>query len=205
MYMNKPLKRQQKKLSLYKALQLGYLRNERKQAKRLKAFGYRLDPELTTGEHLVAYNPSLNKVIYVSQGSETNVAKNPGQFIKDWGANILAIPTGTFDRTKRFEREKTALTKAKEKYSQAKVVMVGHSQSAQTINLLADNNVKGITLNPALLKQKPNENVTNYRIKGDPVSYLANDITTLPNPKNLGSGLVEPHDIENVKNQPIFI
>lgn len=203
--MNKPLKRQKKKISLYHALSIGYLRNERKQAKRLKKFGYKLDPELTTGEHLVAYNPEKNKVIYVSNGSETGIIRNPSQFIKDWSANLIAIPTNTFEHTKRFQREKDALTKAKEKYKEAKVVLVGHSQSGQTLNLLADNNTKAIALNPALLKQKPNPNLTNYRIKGDPVSAFANDIKELPNPKHLGSGFVEAHAIENVKNQPIFV
>lgn len=198
--MNRP-----RKLTLYKALNIGYLRNERKQRKRLKRFGYVLDPELTTQERLVAYNPSTKKVLYVSNGSETNIAKNPAQFIKDWGANILAIPTGTFENTKRFDREKNALTKAKEKYKEAKITLVGHSQAGATINLLADEKAKGVTLDPALVKQKTNPNVTHYRVKGDPVSAFANNTIDLPNPKHLGSGLVEPHDIENIRNQPIFI
>lgn len=52
-----------KKLNLYKALEIGYLRNEAKQKKRLKRFGYRLVPDLTTREHVVAINPVNNKLL----------------------------------------------------------------------------------------------------------------------------------------------
>lgn len=196
-----------KRITLHKALKLGYLRNERKQRKRLKRYGYVLDPTLTTGEHMVAYNPTLNKVLYVSNGSETNLIRNPAQFVEDWKNNIVAIPTGTFQNTQRFRDEKSTFLKAKDKYKEAKIVLVGHSQSAQTVNLLADKNAKGYTLDPALLKQKENPNVRNYRVHGDLVSSLANHTTTLPNPKHLGSGNIisEPHDIENIRNQPIFI
>ena len=164
---------QPRKLSLHKALKLGYLRNERKQKKRLKRYGYVLDPTLTTGEHLVAYNPRLNKVLYVSNGSESNIIRNPQQFVEDWKNNIIHIPTGTFQHTQRFKDERATLLKAKEKYKDAPVVLVGHSQSAQTVNLLANANTKGYTLNPALLKQKPNPNVENYRVRGDIVSAIS--------------------------------
>ena len=47
-----------KNLNLYKALEIGYLRDEKKQKKRLKRFGYKLVPDLTTKEHLVAATES---------------------------------------------------------------------------------------------------------------------------------------------------
>lgn len=199
--------RRPKRITLHKALKLGYLRNERKQRKRLKRYGYVLDPTLTTGEHMVAYNPTLNKVLYVSNGSETNLVRNPAQFVEDWKNNITRIPTGTFASTRRVQDERNALLKAKQKYKKAEVVLVGHSQAGATVNILADKNTRGYTLDPALLKQKENPNVINYRVQGDLVSSLANHTTTLPNPKHLGSGnvITEPHDIENIRQQPIFV
>ena len=62
--MPRPL-RKIKRLSMYKALKLGYLRNEAKQAKRLKRFGYVVDKELTNNQHLVARNAFNGKVLFV--------------------------------------------------------------------------------------------------------------------------------------------
>ena len=45
-----------KQLKLYGALKIGYLRDEKKQAKALKQFGYVLDKSLTNREHLTAYD-----------------------------------------------------------------------------------------------------------------------------------------------------
>jgi len=196
-----------KKISLYKALDIGYLRNEQKQQKRLKKFGYRLDKELTNKEHLVAYNPINNKLLYISNGSETNPL-NTVQFVKDWTHNLIHIPTGTYGSSDRLLSEKRTLTKAKDKYKTAQVVLVGHSQSGQIINRLTGKNDKGYTLDPAYIGTFNNKNVQNYRVKGDLVSSLASDVKTLSNPSHLGKGIIpaiEAHDIENIKNQPIFV
>jgi hypothetical protein len=128
--------RPKRRLKLYRALQIGYLRNERKQRKRLKRFGYVLDPELSTTERTVAYSPTQNKVIYIVNGSETEPLNNPRQFIKDWAHNLIAIPTGTYKLTPRYRQEYQNFRLAKDKYKDARFTVVGHSQSAQLSHAL---------------------------------------------------------------------
>lgn len=195
-----------KKLSMYKALSIGYLRNEKRQARKLKKFGYILDRDLTNNERLVAYSPFTKKVIFIENGSESNIFK-PQQFIEDWGNNLTAVTTGAFTYTPRFQDAKNTYLKAKKKYGEeTPFKMVGHSQSAISINELAGPNDKGYTYNGALIKQKNNENVTNYRTKGDIVSALAskNDIITLPQPKP-NENIIQAHNIENIKSLPVFV
>lgn len=203
--MDGQLIRRPKKLSLYKALKLGYLRNEKKQAKRLKRFGYIIDTDLTNNERMVAYNPLTHKVIFVSNGSETNPITHPLQFTKDWSHNILGIGTNKFNETIRYKQEEQAYNKTREKYKDAKVVLVGHSQSGNTVSSIVKPTDSAITLDPAIFNQKPKQNVHNFRVEGDIVSAFANDVKTLPNPIKSITNPFQPHDIENIKNQPIFI
>jgi len=191
-----------KKIKLYNALNIGYLRNERKQAKRLKRFGYILDKELTNNERLVAYSPFTKKVIFIENGSSTNPFSP--QFYEDWRNNVQNISTGTFDYTPRFQAAKSAYLKAKKKY-EAPITLIGHSQSAVTVNDLTEKGDKGYTLNGALIKQKDNPQVTNYRIKNDIVSSFANpnDIRTLHSNQNKNT--LASHSIDNIRNDPIFL
>jgi hypothetical protein len=196
--------RPKRRLKLYRALQIGYLRNERKQRKRLKRFGYVLDPELSTTERTVAYSPTQNKVIYIVNGSETEPLNNPRQFLKDWAHNLIAIPTGTYKLTPRYRQEYQNFRLAKDKYKDARFTVVGHSQSAQLSHALPQKNDVGISLDPALINQKPRPNVYNYRTDGDFVSAFANDTKTLSNPSK-SPNPYQAHDIENIKNKPIYV
>lgn len=196
--------RKPKRLSLYKALKLGYLRNEKKQAKRLKRFGYIIDRDLTTTERMVAYNPITKKVIYVSNGSETNPLRRPLQFTKDWTTNILGVGTGAIKASPRYKQEQESYLKTREKYKGAKVILVGHSQAGAIVSRIAKKDDEAITLDPANINQKPRPNVQNYRTAGDIVSLFSRDTQTLPNPSNTTNPL-QAHDIENIKKQPIFI
>ena len=201
------LKNTKKKLSLYKALQLGYLRLDHdQQAYRLKKYGYRLDRDLSNNEHMVAYNPTLNKTLFVTNGSETNLVKSPYQFAKDWTHNILRIGTGSIKPSIRYKQENAAYQKAIDKYK-APVVLVGHSQGGSHVARLAKGNHQAYTLDPALINQKPRSNVHNYRTQGDLVSLGANDVTTMQNPNQswLKVPVMQPHDIANFKTAPIFI
>jgi hypothetical protein len=198
--MPRPL-RKIKKLSLYKALKVGYLRNEKKQAKRMKRFGYIVDKDLTNNERMVAYNPTTRKVVFVENGSSVNPFSP--QFYEDWQNNIQNVTTGTFEYTPRFQAAKSAYLKTKQKY-EAPVTLVGHSQSAITVNDLTGKNDKGYTLNGALIKQKDNPHVTNYRIKNDIVSALSNpnDMRTL---QGESKNPFVSHAIDNIRNEPIFL
>jgi len=188
-------------------LKIGYFRNPDKQAKRLKRFGYVLDKELTNKERMVAYSPYTNKVIFVENGSQFNPIQDVNQFREDWLNNITTIPTGSFAYTPRFTDAKSAYLKAKKKYEGKKFELVGHSQSAVTVNELAGNNDTGVTYNGAFLKQKDNPNVTNYRTKNDLVSAFANpnDMRTLSQPNLPPQNFYQAHGIENIRNVPIFI
>ena len=196
--------RPKRRMKLYRALQIGYLRNERKQRKRLKRFGYVLDAGLSNKERTVAYNPTLNKVLYIVNGSETRPLAEPKQFIKDWTHNLIAIPTGTYKQSPRYNQEYANFRVAKDKYGGARFTVVGHSQSAQLSQGLPQKGDTGISLNPALINQKPRPNVYNYRVEGDAVSAFAADTKTLANPSRLPNP-VQAHDIENIKNKPIYI
>jgi hypothetical protein len=193
-----------KRLSMYKALKLGYLRNERKQAKRLKRFGYVVDKELTNNQHLVARNAFNGKVLFVNNGSSIS-AFDPNQTIKDWRSNVLNVPTGTFQYTPRYQEDKNTYLKAKAKYKDAPFVMVAHSQGSISLNDLAKKGDKAYTYNGAFLKQKDNPNVTNYRSKGDVVSMFANpnDMKTLASP--VTQNPIAAHNIENIKQLPVFV
>jgi hypothetical protein len=200
------LLRKPKKLSLYKALQIGYLRNERKQKKRLKRFGYILDPTLTNNEHLVAYNPISKKVIFVSNGSQTNPIKQPIQFYKDWiGTNIAGTGLNRIKKTPRYIRDNQTYLAAKNKYKDSKFVLAAHSLGGGTVARIAKPEDTAITLNAALINQKPRANVQNYRVAGDIVSILENDAINL---KDIHKGSLNPfhsHDITEIKDQPIYI
>jgi hypothetical protein len=197
-----------RKLSLHKALKIGYLRNEKKQQKRLKKYGYVLDKELSDNQHTVAYSPFTGKVLFINNGSEANPL-NTGQFIKDWRSNIMNVSTGTFDYTPRFQEDKSAYLKAKKKYGEdKKFELIGHSQGAISVNELAKGSDRGVTYNGALVKQKDNPNVTNYRNPNDVVSAFSNpnDMKTLfqqPNMRTINP--LAAHGIESVRSAPIFI
>lgn len=205
------LRRIDNPLSLYKALKIGYLRNEEQQRARLKRFGYVLDSELSDGkQRVVAYNPATQKALYILNGSSTEIVGNPLQVLKDWRTNLTNIPTGTLKYTPRFIEEKNIYDKIQAKYANAKIVLAGHSQSGATVNELTEKGDRGYTLDGALINNAENPNVKNYRVEGDIVSALANPktIETLPNP-NKGIipivDTIQAHDVALIQKQPIFL
>lgn len=185
-----------KKLKLYKALEIGYLRNEAKQKKRLKRFGYRLVPELTNREHLVAFNPTNKKLLYVSNGTDFSNSRDV--------QNDILGAIGVKD-TKRREEEKNALLKAKQMLKPQQTTLVSHSLGAQYTNYIADTNDKVIQYNPYYTAgAKARANVENYRTKTDIVSLAApKQNTTLLKTKS--DNPVSAHNIENIKDAPIFV
>jgi hypothetical protein len=186
-----------KKLNLYKALEIGYIRDETKQKKRLKQFGYRLVPDLTTREHVVAINPTDNKLLYISNGTDF---ANAGDIQND----ILGI-TGAARQSKRFKEEKNALLKAKQTLKPKDVVLVSHSLGSQYTNYIASPEDRVIQANPFYTAgAKARTNVENYRTKMDVVSAFApKENTTLINSKSLNP--VSAHNIEQFRDAPIFI
>lgn len=186
-----------KKLKLHRALEIGYLRNPDKQKKRLKRFGYVLKPELTNREHLVAYNPTNQKLLYISNGTDfTN--------LRDVKHDVLGA-VGAQRNSAREQQERNALLKAKQELKPKEVVLVGHSLGSQYTNYIAGGSDKVINLNPyytAGAKARPN--VENFRTRGDLVSMFApaQNTTTL----NVGGlGPVRAHGIDTIREAPIYV
>jgi len=187
-----------KKLKLHKALEIGYLRNEAKQKKRLKRFGYVLQPELTTREHVVAFNPTNKKLLYISNGTDfSNLA--------DVKHDVLGA-VGAQRGSGREKEERNALLKAKKDLNPKETVLVSHSLGSQFTNYIADANDKVIQYNPyytaGAAKSRPN--VQNIRTRGDLVSMFApaENTKTL----NVGSlGPVRAHGISEIRDVPIYV
>ena len=185
---------QMKPLKLYNALHIGYLRDENQQKKRLKAYGYRLIPELTSREYLNAYNPTTNKILHVSNGTNFSNATD----IKN---NLL---NSTFGRSasQRTAQEKNSLNLAKQMYPSAQTNLVGHSLGAQYSSYIGTRDDKVTNYNPHLnFNSISRPNTTNYRTGGDLVSIMASNAVTLPNSANFSTA----HNLSNIKNSPIFI
>lgn len=196
-----------KRIKLYNALRIGYTRDQKKQAKALKRYGYVLDRELTNErEHVVAWNPTQKKLLYISQGTDPKSAKDI--------QTDIALATGGFKQTKRYEDDRNALLKAQSKYgaNASQVHLVGHSLGATSVNAIAPSGSHATTYNPAFApNQKARESVRNYRTSGDIVSYLApkENTTTLGNPVSASSNpanyILKAHQLENIRNMNIYV
>jgi hypothetical protein len=195
-----------KKIRLYNALKAGYMRNEKRQAKYLKKFGYILDNELTNArENIVAYNPFDKKLLYISNGTDLRSAEDLG--------NDALILVGSQKESGRVRDEKQLLTKAREKYKGAKLVMASHSLGGQIQHNIAPSSADVYTYNPAYsFNQKMRPNFKNYRTEGDVVSAFApsQNTTVLENPRprshfNAFANVLSAHDTNNLRNEGIFL
>lgn len=202
------LTKRPRKLRLYNALKAGYARNPKRAAKYLKKFGYVLDPTLSDSrEFITAYSPFENKVIHISNGTNPYSPKDI--------ATDLLTGLGSFKDTGRYKDEKNALTKAREKYKDAKIVLAGHSLAGQVLHNIASPSLgdKSYTYNPAYApNQKVRQNFYNYRTEGDVFSAFAPTQNTLtldntrnPIPHKPIQNLLKAHDTENIRNEPIFL
>jgi hypothetical protein len=195
----RPIK-QPKRLRLYKALRIGYLNNPAKQRQRLKAFGYIYDPELSTTRHVVAYNPELKKVVFVSRGTDI---LSP----QDVTTDVAGIGLNRLQNTYRYKADESAYLKAKEKYKNIPVTLVGHSLGGGIVSNLVKPGDRAITYNAASIYQKRKPNVYAYRTAGDTISLGQIGAKTLPNPGTIAERLnpLQAHNISNIKDAPVFI
>jgi hypothetical protein len=201
------LTKKPKRLRLYNALKIGYLRNEKKQARMLKKFGYILDTELTNPrENIVAYSPFDKKLLYISNGTDFRNVEDVG--------NDALILLGSSKEGKRVQDEKQLLTKAREKYKNSKLVMASHSLGSQIQHDIAPAEARVVTYNPAYsFNQKVRPNFENYRTQGDIISTFAPKANTTilenPNPQrsqfNAFANILSAHDTDNLRNVGIFL
>jgi len=192
--------RRPRKLTLHKALQLGYLRSEKKQAKRLKRFGYRIDRDLTNNNVLTAYNPFNNKVITVVNGTNP---LSPSDLWTD-----LRLASGNLKGSDRYREAESVYLKAKKKY-EAPVTIVGHSLGgaiATNMVLPSDRAIVYGAANSPFTKKK--ENLYSYRTSGDPFSAFDATARTMDNPERNPIKLlnpIQPHNVSNIADKPIFV
>tara|TARA_R110002126_G_scaffold272229_1_gene416357 strand:+ start:908 stop:1489 length:582 start_codon:yes stop_codon:yes gene_type:complete len=186
-----------KKLNLHKALQIGYIRDEVKQKKRLKRFGYRLVPDLTTREHLVAINPTNNKLLYISNGTDFGNSNDL--------QNDIVGAFGAQRDSKRMKEEKNALLKAKQTLKPSDVTLVSHSLGSQYTNYIASPEDRVIQANPFYTAgAKSRANVQNFRTSNDLVStFSPKENTTIVKTNKINP--ITTHNIDSFKNVPIYI
>lgn len=173
-FINRPHGDEKKKqFGLTKAHEIGYLRNQNLQAQALKKHGYILDRELSNErENVIAYNPHQKKLIHIINGTELGMTR--GTFKDLW--SDLNLVAGTLKNTDRYQSEKNALTKAREKYNvdDRKVIVTGHSLGGALTNYITPSGASGYTHNAGFtVGQKARENVLHTRSGLDIVSALA--------------------------------
>lgn len=185
--------RPRKRLKLYKALKIAYMRNNpKRQRKLLKRYGFILDSELSNPrETLVAYNPFEKKTILISNGTDTRSEKD---LLTDFGLALGKVRTSA-----RFQDTKNILNKAHEKYKDSQFVLAGTSLGGNLVNYASDpKKDKVITYNPAFTPGAvARPNVQNYRTQGDIISAFApkENTTILKAPANQPAPQSNPESV----------
>ena len=154
-------------------------------------------PEYTTREHLVAFNPTNKKLLYVSNGTDFSNSVDV--------QNDILGAVGGQRHSRRREEEKNTLLKAKKELNPAHTTLVSHSLGSQYTNYIASPEDNVIQYNPYYTAgAKARKNVENYRTKNDVVSSFAPKENThfLKTPS---SNPVSAHNIDNIRDAPIFI
>jgi hypothetical protein len=197
------------KLSLYKAIKIGGLRDEQKQQKALNKYGFQLDTRLSNGrQSLVAYNPAKNNVLFIENGTDTSSRKD---ILTD-----LVLATGNLKSTQRYKETKQVYDAAKSKYKNASFTDVGSSLGGALVNYVSKPDDKVILYNAAFTpNQLVRQHVQNYIVKDDPISVYVprNENTTiLPNPFSPGQGLkdkynylLKTHKSDAIKDANIYV
>jgi len=194
-------------VKLYDALKSSY--GDRKARDQLKKAGYNYDSMLSNHNQQVWYNPNDKKMMVNIAGTHN---------LKDWGTDV-ALAFGKLKSTGRYKQAEKVLKQAKSKYgNDIQTNITGHSLGgsiAQKIGSKKDND-KVIALDSGYtIGQKTRSydgNQQHFRTKGDVVSLLgsnAKNMKTLKN-NNIKTGILpydvlKSHDIENIKNENIFI
>jgi hypothetical protein len=183
--------------SLHEVLKLSYADKE-KQQQGLKHHGYNYDSRFSNDNHQVYYNPKKQKLLFSVTGTHN---------LKDWGTDAyLAI--GKLKDTSRYQQSDRALKEAKALYNPRKVSVTGHSLGSTIASYIAQPTDKVYTLDKGVtLGQgyRPNEKA--FRTSGDIVSILGvrnKNMTTLSN-KNMFKNVLTNHNIDNIKDEKIFV
>jgi hypothetical protein len=186
-------------LSLYDTLHHSY-KPLKEQKKFYKDKGYYLDKKLSNDNQQVLYNPTSKKLLYNIAGTHN---------LKDWGTDAYLL-AGKLKDTNRYKEADKNLQQAKQKYGVANATITGHSLGGAIGNYIAKGNDKAYLLDEGATfgqKQRNNDNHQHFRTRGDLVSALVSNhsnVKSLSN-KNASKDFLRAHNVENIKNENIFI
>ena len=184
------------KLLLKDALKASYKTKEEAE-QTYNNHGYNFDKDLSNIHSRVYYHPDEKNLLISLRGTKNLLNDVPTD---------LAILTGNLKNTDRYKHSKEVLDKAKDKYK-TNATIIGHSAGGSLASAVnSDDRDKIITFNKgAGLLHKSNQaklNENAYRVNGDIVSSLSSydsNIKSLENTKH------NPHFLNNLDNQPIYV
>lgn len=161
-----------------------------------KKHGYLFDPELSNISNRTYHNPTTNKTIFTSRGTNNLLNDIPAD---------LDILFGTRNLFSNREREtKNIYNKAKDKYNTSKFSLYGHSLSGHLVSKVgkSEDNIISVNKGAGLLNplETSRSNETSYRHRTDLISLLSSNKS---NTINYGSILnINPLDSHAVNNIP---
>ena len=188
-------------LSLYDTLHNSY-KPLKDQKKFYKDKGYYIDKKLSNDNQQVLYNPTSKKLLYNIAGTHN---------LKDWGTDAYLL-AGKLKETNRYKEADNTLKLAKQKYGINSATVTGHSLGSSIGNFISKPEDKFYGLDAGYtFGQKTRDyggNHQNFRTAGDLVSVLGagrNDtLKTLKN-RNWLKDPLTAHNVENIKNEKIFV
>lgn len=200
-------------LPLEKGLDISYSPLEKAQ-RELKPYGYTLDTSLSSKENKVFYNPYANKMIYSVAGT------NPYS-PRDIGTDLYLAFGGdkALQATNRYKEAEATLQKARQKYKNAKKVLIGHSLGNVVVSNLAQPNeqVFGFGKGSGFVRPKTAPLEKSYRTYYDPLSFTSG-VQNIPvyRPTKKGNlrgqqkvdypqGILPSHSYQNLKSGVYFV
>lgn len=184
-------------LLLYDALNASYMpTNEAKNA--LQKEGYQMDTELSNIENKVYHNDKTGDLLIAYRGSKN--LKN------DWLDTNVKLIQGKLNETERYKKSKDVYEKAKSKYHKDNAILVGDSLGGSLASSVGNDKDKIFTYNKGLggiIGNKKNE--VAYRNKGDIASLLGKFSTGTKTLGRFDKNPLFAHNINNLKNERIFI
>jgi hypothetical protein len=165
----------------------------------LKKYGYDQDQNLSNGNQQVYYRPTDKKLLYTVAGTHN---------LSDVGTDIY-LGLGLIKNTNRYKEAKSTLEKAKQKYQPSSTTLAGHSLGGQVTSYIASKNDNVLTYNKGFSPfQRTRTNEKMYRTKGDLVSIFganAKRTINLDNPNLISIDPLKAHNVDNIKNEKIFV
>jgi hypothetical protein len=197
-------------MPLQVGLDLSYARDEGAIIKKVSPYGYRYDPELSTKENKVFYNPTNKRVVFTVAGT------NPASFRDIATDAYLAFLGRTgLKQTSRYKEAENVMKNVREKYPKSKKTLIAHSLGSAIVGTLAEKNedVIGFATASGFIPVK--QRGYYYRTANDPFSYTSTK-SIIPEyiPKKSGNlrasqkvdyptGLFPSHSYENLKSIPV--